>query len=52
VVDQRRDEELQGFLLALVETVGAVEDKTERAAAVARAVAERLGGAVVGLYSC
>lgn len=46
VVDQRRDEDLQGFLLQLVETVGALEDTTERAAAVARVVAERLGGPV------
>ena len=32
------------FLSRLLETVGAIEDKMEAAAAVARAVAERLGG--------
>ena len=46
VVDHARDGELQEFLATIVETVGAVEDKMEQAVAIARAVAERMGGAV------
>ena len=44
VVDARGDEDLRRFADAARETIGALEDKTERAAALARAVAERLGG--------
>ena len=45
VVDERRDEDLRAFLSRLAESVGGVVDKRERAAATARAVADRLGGA-------
>ena len=45
VVDERRDEDLRAFLSRLAESVGNVVDKRERAAATARAVADRLGGA-------
>ena len=45
VVDERRDEDPRAFLSRLAESVGGVVDKRERAAATARAVADRPGGA-------
>ena len=45
-MDQRSDEELNQFLASLVDVVGAVEDRTERASAIARAVANAMGGDV------
>ena len=50
VVDLRsgKDADLALFLAHLAESVGAVENKSERASAVARAVADRLGGPARG----
>ena len=44
VVDSSVDEDLRSFVDRTRVTIGALEDKTERAASLARAVAARLGG--------